>query len=418
MGKGQGVGVIMGTVFLDVAAMGMLIPVLPDLLEGFVGGDAGRAAQFAGIVTAVSAALSFVCAPVLGALSDRFGRKPILLLGMVGPALTYAGLASATSLSWYVVGFSLSGVLGAILNTAYAYVADTTPYEDRAARFGQLGAAFGIGFIVGPLAGGFLGGMGLQFPFYVAAALAVINIVVCVVGVPESLATGKRRPFRWSRANPIASLGLLRRTPLLLALAGCYLLTNLANQSLYSTFVFSTTLRFGWDTVATGVVFTLMGVCAALSQGLLVGPVVKRLGERRSMILGLTTSALAFVAYAIAPQGWMIVAIIAVSCLAAVDEPAAQALVSSAVGEDEQGVVQGAMASLLGITAVVGPLVGTAAFAYFVSPAAPVYFPGAPFAAGAVLIIGSLLVAWKFVRPGRRVAPVIRSETLALQPVG
>ncbi len=410
-------GLIFSTLLIDVAAMGMLIPVLPELIRGFVGGDFGRAAQLAGLVAALSAGLSFLCAPVLGSLSDRFGRKPLLLLGMVGPAVTYLGLAGATDMSWYVIGFGITGVLGAIHSTTNAYVADITPFENRAARFGMMGAAFGLGFIVGPLTGGLLSGFGLRVPFYVAGTLTLLNLALCLFFLSESLDTPKRRPFKWTQANPLASLGLLRRTPLLTALAGSLFLSNLANHGLYSTWVFSTTLRFDWNSVTTGIVFTLIGVCTALAQGLLVGPIVKRLGERRSVLLGLTVSMFAFLAYALAPEGWMIYLIIAVSSFGAVDEPASQALISGSVGEDEQGAVQGALASLLSLTAVFGPLLATGMFSYFVSERAPVYFPGAPFALGAVLIAAALFLAWRFVRPAPCNAEN-RSRSVVTQGVG
>jgi DHA1 family tetracycline resistance protein-like MFS transporter len=415
MVKRSGLALIVSTLFIDVAAMGMLIPVLPELLRGFVDGDFGRAAQLAGLIAALSAGLSFFCAPVLGALSDRVGRKPMLLLGMVGPAVTYFALAISPSIGWYVAGFCLSGVLGAILNTVNAYIADVTPYEERAARYGMVGAAFGLGFIVGPLAGGLLGGLGLQVPLLVAGAVTVLNLVLCVVLLPESLDRRKQRPFRWSQANPIASLGLLRRTPLLVALAAMLLLTNLANQGLYATWVFSTTMRFDWSITVVGIVFAVMGVCFALSQGLLVGPVVKRLGERRSILVGLTTSVAVFLGYALVPEGWMVLLVIVLGALGAVDEPATQALLSASVDETEQGAIQGAVASLLSITAIVGPLVSTGVFSYFTSASAPVVFPGAPLALGALLVLAALVVAWRFVKPAARpVAAVEPALALAV----
>ena len=410
MARKSGVALIFSTLFIDVAAMGMLIPVLPELLRGFVAGDFAQAAQLAGRIAALSAGLSFVCAPVLGALSDQFGRKPLLLLGMVGPAVTYFSLAISPSLGWYVAGFCLSGVLGAILNTVNAYIADVTPYEERAARYGMVGAAFGLGFIVGPLAGGLLGGLGVQVPLLVAGAVTVLNLALCVALLPESLDRSKRRPFRWSQANPVASLGLLRRTPLLIALAAMMLLTNLANQGLYATWVFSTTMRFDWSTAVVGVVFAVMGVCFALSQGLLVGPVVKRLGERRSILVGLSASVVVYLAYAMVPEGWMVFLVIVVGALGAVDEPATQALLSASVDETEQGAIQGAVASLLAITAIVGPLVSTGVFSYFTSATAPVVFPGAPLAFGALLVLAALVVAWRFVKPAPRPVVVARPE--------
>ena len=394
--EGRAFGLVFAALLIDVAAMGMLIPVLPEIIAGFTGGDFGRAA--------VTAGLGFVCAPVVGAMSDRFGRKPALVFGMVGPGLTYLALAFATNVAWLFVGFVVSGVLGAIHTTTNAYVADVTPVEGRAARYGMLGAAFGLGFIVGPLAGGMLGGFGLRLPLYFAGGLTLLNLALCVFLLPESLAPEKRRALRSANANPLASLGMLFKSPVLMALAGSLFLSGVANQGLYSTWVFSTSLRFDWGTAATGVTFAVMGLCVALSQGLLVGPAVKRLGERRSVVIGLAVSMLAFLAFAVAPSGWMIYLIIAVSSVGALDEPASQSLLSSSVGEDEQGAVQGAITGVLSLTGVIGPLVGTGAFAYFVSDGTPVYFPGAPFAAGAVLIAAALVLAWVFLRPNGAVA--------------
>jgi len=387
------------TLLIDVAAMGMSIPVLPSIISGFVGGDVARGAQLAGLVAAMSAGLEFVFAPIIGALSDRYGRKPALVLGMLGPGLTYLLLATATGVASLFAGYMIAGVIGAIYATANAYLADITPPEQRASRYGLMGAAFGLGFIVGPLAGGLLGSIGLRVPLYAAGGLTLLNLVLCLIVLPESLPSSRRRAFCWSRANPLGALGLLRRTPALLALAASLLLSNLALNGLYSTWIFSTTLRFGWGTAQTGVTFAVMGLLAALVQSSLVGPAVRRLGERRSILIGLSVSVLSFLAYALVPQGWMIYAIIAVSSLGALDAPATQTLVAASVGEDEQGAVQGALTSVLSVTRIVGPLIATNTFAYFVSPSTPVYFPGAPFALGAMLIAGALLLAWRFVRP-------------------
>jgi MFS transporter, DHA1 family, tetracycline resistance protein len=387
------------TLLIDVAAMGMSIPVLPAIMNGFVGGDVARGAQLAGLVAALAAGLEFVFAPIMGALSDRYGRKPALVLGMLGPGLTYLLLATATDVAWLVAGYLIAGVIGAIYATANAYLADITPPEQRASRFGLMGAAFGLGFIIGPLAGGLLGTIGLRVPLYAASGLTLLNLLLCLAILPESLPSSQRRAFRWSRANPLAALQMLRRNGTLLALAASLFLSNLALNGLYSTWIFSTTLRFGWGTAQTGVTFAVMGLLAALVQSSLVGPAVRRLGERRSIMIGLSVSVMSFVAYALAPQGWMIYLIIAVSSLGALDAPATQTLVAASVGADEQGAVQGALSSLLSVTRIVGPLIGTNVFAYFVSPSAPVYFPGAPFAVGALLIMGALLLAWRFVRP-------------------
>lgn len=387
------------TLLIDVAAMGMTLPVLPGIMSGFADGDLARGAQLVGIVGALTAGLEFVFAPIVGGLSDHFGRKPLLVVGMLGPGLTYFLLAAAPSVAWIFIGYIVAGIVGAIFTTTSAYLADITPVEERAARFGLLGAAFGVGFIIGPLAGGLLGGISLHLPLYAAGGLTLVNLLLCLAFLPESLATTRRRAFRWPQANPLAALGMLRRNRTILALAASLFLANLALNGLYSTWLFSTTLRFGWGVAQTGITFAVMGVLAAFSQSLLVGPMVRRLGERVSILLGFGVNALTFLAYAFVPSGWMIYPTLAFGNLGAPGEPAARAVLAASVSEEEQGAIQGALASLMNITRIAGPLVATNSFAYFISPEAPVYLPGAPFAVGALLFAAALALAWRFVRP-------------------
>lgn len=413
----RGFGLVLLTMLIDVAAMGMLIPVLPGTIVGLVGGDLATAAWLGGSVATLSAALSLFSAPILGSLSDRFGRRPILVLGLAGPAVTYLALALTPSVGWLIAGFALTGVLGAIQATTTAYVADITTPEDRAARFGMIGAAFGLGFVLGPVVGGLLGGIAQSLPFLVAASITVLNLLLVVVAMPESLSVSKRRRFTLRGASPIAPLSLLARSRVLRGLAIAYLLTNVANHALYNTFVFSTTARFGWSDLTTGVIFAVMGLAVAVAQGTVVGPIVKRLGERRSILLGLATSALAFVGYAVAPSTWAIVAVIVIAAFGAMDEPAAQSMLSREVGEDEQGALQGALTSVMSLAAVIGPMVGSATFGYFVSGAAPVFLPGAPFLASAVLAVAALLIVWRYVRPSEAHVPAGNVEDSAKELV-
>jgi DHA1 family tetracycline resistance protein-like MFS transporter len=416
-------GLIFATLLIDIAAMGMTLPVLPGIIAHFVGGDLARAAQFTGLVGALAAGLEFLFAPVVGSLSDRFGRKPLLVLGMLGPGLTYLLLAVAPGVAWLFIGYIVSGIAGAIYTTVNAYVADITTAEDRAGRFGMMGAAFGLGFIAGPLAGGLLGNIGLRVPLYAAGGLTLVNLALALFLLPESLPVERRRPFSWASANPLASLGMLRRNRTILALAASLFLYNLALHGMYTTWLFSTTLRFGWGIAQTGITFAVMGVLSAVAQGGLVGPAVKRLGERRSILVGLSVGTLAFTAYAFAPQSWMFYVVIAVASFAALEGPASQAMLSASVGEDEQGAIQGALASALSLTRIVGPLIATNAFAYFVSPSAPVYFPGASFITGAILIAAALALVWRFVRPAATTRPeaipgFVTADNLVAQPAG
>jgi len=381
------------TVALDMLALGVMIPVLPKLIIEFEHGDVARAAGAAGLFGFSWAAMQFVFSPLLGAISDRRGRRPVILLSNLGLGLDYLLMALAPSLSWLFVGRLISGITSASYSTAGAYITDVTPKEQRAAKFGMLGAAFGLGFVVGPAIGGWLGGISLRMPFYAAAGLSLSNALYGFFVLPESLPKEKRAPFVWSKANPVGSLALLRSHPRLLSLALVSFLAKVAHDSLPSVFVLYTDYRYHWSERTIGLCLAGVGVASTLVAALLVGPLVKRFGERRALLVGLLFGVLGFGVYGWAPTGgWFLVGIplVAIWGLAG---PAFQALMSRRIEPSAQGRLQGALASMSGITGMVGPLLFTQIFAFGISSRA-VHWPGAPFWASSLLLGASLLVAF------------------------
>jgi DHA1 family tetracycline resistance protein-like MFS transporter len=380
------------TVVIDVVAMGVVIPVLPKLVEGFLGGDTARAAAIYGAFGFVWALMQFVCSPILGALSDHVGRRPVILISCLGLGLDYVFMALAPSLGWLFVGRVISGITSASLATAFAYIADVTPAERRAGSFGIVGAAFGLGFVLGPALGGVLGGIDTRLPFWVSAALALSNALYGFFVLPESLLPEKRAAFSWRRANPIGSLVLLRSHPELFGLASLNMLYLLAHTVLPSVFVLYAGYRFGWDARAVGLTLAVVGVCSMIVQGGLVRLIVARIGERRSLLAGLIAGAVGFAAYGLVPTGTLFVSFIPVFAFMGLFGPSLQALMTRRVQPYEQGQLQGANASLMGITGMFGPLLFTQVFSRAISPRAPVHLPGAPFLlAGLLLLAGAVL---------------------------
>lgn len=391
------------TVALDMLALGVMIPVLPKLIIQFEGGNVADAAGAAGLFGFSWAAMQFVFSPLLGAISDRHGRRPVILLSNLGLGLDYLLMAVAPSLSWLFVGRLISGITSASYSTAAAYIADVTPEEERAAKFGMLGAAFGLGFVVGPAIGGLLGGVSLRLPFYVAAGLSLANALYGFFILPESLPKEKRAAFAWSKANPVGSLALLRSHPRLLGLTLVAFLYNVAHDSLPSVFVLYTDYRYHWGERLVGFCLAAVGIASTIVSALLIGPVVKRLGERRALLIGLTFGVLGFALYGWAPTGSWFLAGIPLIAIWGLSAPAFQALMSRRVGATEQGRLQGALASMSGITGMVGPLLFTQVFAFGIS-SQTLHLPGAPFWTSSWLLCASLLVAWLVARDARKVA--------------
>ncbi|HEX4924122.1 MAG TPA: TCR/Tet family MFS transporter [Bdellovibrionales bacterium] len=382
------------TVVLDILALGIIIPVLPGLVAGFTGGDTARAAEMYGLFGTVWAAMQFVSAPVLGSLSDRFGRRPVILLSNFGLGLDYIFMALAPTLGWLFVGRVVSGISAASIPTAGAYISDVTAPEKRAASFGLLGAAFGLGFVMGPALGGILGDIDPRLPFWVAAGLSLLNATYGVFVLPESLPPEKRAPFRWARANPVGSLKLLRSHPQLLGLGAVAFLSALAHEVLPSTAVLYTGYRYGWGPKDVGILLAGVGVCSAIVQAGLVRPVVARFGERRSLIAGFTFGAAGFAVYGWADQGWLYVIGVPLMALWGIGMPAAQGLMSTRVSPSEQGQLQGAIGSLRGIAGLFGPGIFTLTFSSFISRPEGLKVPGAPFYLAASLLLMAVATSW------------------------
>lgn len=392
------VAFIFVTVVLDVLALGIIIPVLPKLVENFMGGNTGRAAEIYGLFGSVWALMQFVCSPVLGALSDRFGRRPVILFSNFGLGLDYILMALAPNLAWLFVGRVLSGITGASFTTAGAYIADVTPADKRAGSYGLIGAAWGLGFVLGPALGGVLGDVDPRLPFWVAAGMTLLNALYGALVLPESLPREHRRAFAWRRANPLGSLKLLRTHHELIGLAAVNFLYFLAHQVLPSVFVLYAGHRYGWDAKDVGLTLAGVGICNIIIQAGLVKPVMKRLGERRVVLAGLFFGAAGFAVYGLANTGATFLLAVPVFALIGLYGPAAQQIMTRRVGPSEQGELQGANSSVMGIAGLFGPGLFTLTFAYFIRPGVAWTLPGAPFLLAALLMVLAVGLAWRVTR--------------------
>ena len=387
------VAFIFVTILLDMFALGLIMPILPKLVESFVDNDTASAARIFGLFGTAWALMQFFFSPILGGLSDRFGRRPVVLLSNFGLALDYVLMALAPSLSWLFVGRVISGITSASVSTAFAYIADITPVERRAAVFGKVGAAFGAGFIIGPAVGGLLGGQDPRLPFWVAAALSFANALYGLLILPESLPRDRRSPFRWKSANPIGALHLLRSNPALARLSVVNFIAQLAHVVLPSTFVLYATYRYGWNAATVGLTLAMVGICAMAVQGLAIGPIVKRFGERRALLLGLGCGAIGFLIFGAAPSGPLFWLGIPVMALWGIAGAATQALTTRLVAPDQQGQLQGATTSVQSVSQLLGPFLFTLTFAYFIGTRAPLTLPGAPFLLASLLLLLALWIA-------------------------
>lgn len=389
------------TLLIDVIGLGIIIPVVPKLIEQLIDGNLSQAASYGGWLTAAYAVMQFVFSPVLGGLSDQFGRRPVLLFSLFGFGLDYVLTGFAPTIEWLFIGRILAGVTGASFTTANAYIADISTPEKRAQNFGLVGAAFGVGFILGPAMGGYLGQYGPRVPFFVAAGLTMVNVLYGYFILPESLAPENRRPFDWRRANPIGSLMNLVRYPVILGLVASLVLIYIAGFAVQGTWTYYTMEKFKWDETTVGWSLATIGLAFAIVQGGLSRVIIPKLGQQRSVYVGLLFSALGFALFAFATQSWMMFAFMGVYALGGIAGPSVQGIISGQVPANEQGEVQGALTSLTSVTSIVGPLIMANLFSYFTATNAPIYFPGAPYLLGAVLTLISAGLAWRGFRNTR-----------------
>jgi MFS transporter, DHA1 family, tetracycline resistance protein len=412
---GAAITFILIMVAFDMLAFGIIAPVLPDLIRQFEGGDFARASSVTGYFGFAWATMQFIFSPMLGAWSDRFGRRPVILISCFGLSIDYVFMAVAPSLRWLLVGRIVSGITTSNISTAFAYVTDVTKPEERAKPFGLISAAFGLGFVIGPAVGGWLGNMNLRFPFWAAAALSLANALYGYFVLPESLPPERRANSAWHMANPLGSLRLLSANRELGGLAVVTTLYYLAHNSLPSMWALYTEYRYAWSRRDVGLSLAVVGVCAALVSGGMVGPFVKRFGERRSLLSGLLFGTMGFAGFALAAHGWVILAVIPFIALWGIAAPAMQSLMARHVDPSSQGKLQGAINSLRAITGMAGPVLFTQIFTIAISPRYSIYLPGAPYYLAAVLLGASLLLAVYVTRlseAAKATSPVATSKTL------
>lgn len=391
--KNPALGFIFITLLIDVTGLGIIIPVLPNLIQELTGGTLSEASMYGGWLLFAYALMQFVCAPIMGGLSDRYGRRPVLLASLFGFGIDYIFLAFAPTLAWLFVGRVIAGIMGASFTTASAYIADVSTPETRAQNFGIIGAAFGLGFIIGPMLGGFLGTFGSRVPFMVAAGLSLLNWLYGFFILPESLKPENRRKFEWSRANAISSLLNLKRYPVILGLVASLVMVYISAHAVQSNWAYYTMEKFKWDSKMVGISLAVVGLVFAIVQGGLIRIIIPKLGQQKSVYVGLGLNALGFILFALATQSWMMFAFTVIYCLGGIAGPALQGIISTQVPANEQGELQGALTSLMSVTSIVGPLLMTNTFAFFTDSNAPIYLPGAPMILGAFLTVTATLLA-------------------------
>jgi DHA1 family tetracycline resistance protein-like MFS transporter len=382
------IGFIFVTLLLDVIGFGIIIPVMPNLIQSMTGSTVSHAAEIGGWLLAAYAITQFVCAPIVGGLSDRFGRRPVLLAALFGFTIDYLFLAYAPTIGWLFVGRIIAGVMGASFTTAGAYIADISTNENRAQNFGMMGATFGLGFIIGPLIGGLLGDLGPRVPFLVTAGLTALNFIYGFLVLPESLKPENRRSFEWKRANPLGTMISVMRYKGVAGLFAALSLLSVAAHAVQSNWAYYTIEKFQWTPTLIGISLAVVGFVFAGVQGGLIRVVIPRFGQQRSVYLGLFLYSIGFFLYAFATQSWMMFAITVVYCMGGIAGPALQSIISAEVPRNAQGELQAAFTGLMSICSVFGPLLMNSIFAYFVSREAPVYFPGsAMLLAGAMTLV-------------------------------
>ncbi len=381
------------TVLIDVIGLGIIIPVIPDLIMELTGEGISSAALYGGWLMFSYAFIQFLFSPVIGGLSDRFGRRPVLLLSLLGFTIDYIILGFAPTIVWLFGARIVAGITGASFTTASAYIADISEPEKRSQNFGLIGAAFGLGFIIGPVLGGLLGHYGSRVPFFAAAGLTAINFLYGYFVLPESLPKENRREFEWKRANPLGSLKQIKKFPSIIGLVGIFFLLYIANHATQTTWTYYTMEKFSWDTRMVGISLGVVGFFIAIVQGGLTRIVIPKIGEVKSIYLGLTAYALGFLGFAFSPTGLIMLIVIVPYSLGGFAGPALQGLISNKVPSNQQGELQGALTSLISFTSIFGPPIMANLFGYFTSANAPISFPGVSFFTGALLIMAALVLA-------------------------
>ncbi|MBS1681116.1 MAG: TCR/Tet family MFS transporter [Bacteroidetes bacterium] len=393
MSKRPAIGFIFATVLIDVTGFGIIIPVMPSLIQGLTGGTVSEAAQLGGILYGSYAVMQFFCAPIVGGLSDKFGRRPVLLASLFGFGIDYLFLAFAPTIGWLFLGRTIAGVMGASFSSANAYIADISTPEKRSQNFGLMGAAFGLGFIIGPMLGGFFGSYGPRVPFIAAAVLALLNWLYGYFILPESLKPENRREFTWARANPLGTLKSLFRYPVVRGLFIALAFIYIASHAVQSNWAYYTTEKFNWTTKEIGYSLAVVGIVFAVVMGGLIRVIIPKLGQQRSVYVGLGLYSLGFFLYAFATQSWMMYAFTVIYCLGGIAGPALQGIMSGIVAPTEQGELQGGFTSMMSATSIVGPVLMSSIFSFFTRSHDSLYFPGAAMLLGAVLTLCSAVLA-------------------------
>ena len=383
--KSASIGFVFVVVLMDVIGFGVIIPVIPELISELTGVSTTQASTTGGWLLASYALAQFVFAPILGGLSDQYGRRPVLLIAMLGLALDYVVIIFAPTIAWFFIARLISGMCGSSITVANAYIADVSTAEDRAKNFGMVGAAFGLGFIIGPVLG-MVGEFGLRLPFIVAAILAFANLAYGYFMIPESLTVENRRPFEWKRANPLGTFAKLYTYQAIFGLLICYFLITIASHSIQSNWAYYTQAIFGWEKWHVGASLAVVGLLFGLSNMFLIGAVTKRWGSVNTLFIGLAFTVLSFVLYAFAYQSWMLLALVAPYAIGGMSGSSLQAIMSKQVPKNSQGELQSGITSMAMIAAMIGPIVMTTIFEHFAEARSGVYFPGAPFLLAAILV--------------------------------
>ncbi|HLV47058.1 MAG TPA: TCR/Tet family MFS transporter [Flavobacterium sp.] len=392
--KSAAIGFIFITLLIDITGWGIIIPVVPKLIEELIHSDVSEAAKYGGWLSFAYAFTQFIFSPLVGNLSDKYGRRPVILTSLLGFSIDYIFLAISPTIWWLFIGRIIAGITGASVTTASAYIADVSTDKDRAKNFGMIGAAFGLGFIIGPVLGGILGHYGSRVPFYAAAGLCLLNFLYGLFILPESLTKENRRSFDWKRANPVGSFKFLKKHPEISALTTALILIYIAGHAVQSNWSFFTMYQFSWTERMVGISLGVVGLLVGLVQGVLIRWINPKIGDKKSIYYGLLLYAFGMLLYAFASEGWMMLVFTIPYCLGGICGPALQSVITKSVKANEQGELQGALTSLMSATSIIGPPLMTNLFYYFTHEDAPFQFAGAPFLLACILMLISFFIIY------------------------